>query len=577
MRRIASRAVPIFLCCIPLTLAACAKRRAVGDGAVVATADTTVVSASGMPAPMVAPNEEGYELPQPELNREGYAAITENEFQDAVANPLSTFAIDVDAASYANVRRFLVGEGRMPPRDAVRIEELVNYFDYDYPDPSGDAPFSIVTEVAPAPWNPAHRLVHVGLQGRRMEVAALPPANLVFLVDVSGSMDEPNKLPLLKEAFGMLVDNLRPQDRVAIVAYAGAAGLVLPPTRGSEKERIRDAITTLQPGGSTNGAEGIRLAYQLARDAFVRGGNNRVVLATDGDFNVGVSSDAELVQLIERERGGGIFLTVLGFGTGNLQDAKMEQLADRGNGNYAYLDGIDEARKVLVGEMGGTLFTIAKDVKVQVEFNPAEVKAYRLIGYENRLLAAEDFNDDRKDAGELGAGHSVTALYEVVPAGAPDDPARRVDPLRYQRTRARSRVQDAFDRLRYRVGVAIPRGELLTVKLRYKAPDGDVSRLLAHPLRDRGASLAAASADFRFSAAVAEWGMLLRESRFRGTASYAGVAQLARGALADDRGGYRGEFLRLVEASQRLASSGSGRGEEPVGDHEMGGDGVVDR
>jgi Ca-activated chloride channel homolog len=494
------------------------------------------------PSTTMASGDRAYAVAPPPAkpNREQYNPIYENEFRDAAANPLSTFAIDVDPASYANVRRFLTS-GQLPPRDAVRIEELVNYFDYDYADPRGDAPFSITTEVAPAPWNPAHRLVHIGLQGRRMDAAALPPANLVFLVDVSGSMDEPNKLPLLKEAFGMLADNLRPQDRVSIVAYAGAAGLVLPPTPGSEKERIRDAVATLEPSGSTNGAEGIRLAYQLARSAFIRGGNNRVILATDGDFNVGVSSDAELVQLIEQERGAGVFLTVLGFGTGNLQDARMEQLADHGNGNYAYLDGIDEARKVLVGEMAGTLFTIARDVKVQVEFNPAEVKAYRLIGYENRLLAAEDFNDDHKDAGELGAGHSVTALYEVVPAGAPDDPARGSDPLRYQTPRARSGAAGS--------------GELLTVKLRYKAPDGDASRLLAHPLHDRGAPLASSSADFRFSAAVAEWGMLLRQSRFRGAASYGAVTSLARGALGEDRGGYRGEFLRLVEASQRLASA----------------------
>ena len=374
--RTASRAVPIL--CTLLVLGACTKEHE-GD-TVAATSDSAAAMelptprlrwqepvAPVVPPPVPLPPVDVYEPPQEGgPNGEGYARIVENEFQDAAATPLSTFAIDVDAASYANVRRFLLADGRMPPADAVRIEELVNYFDYDYPDPRGDAPFSITTEVAPAPWNPAHRLVHVGLQGRRMDPATLPPANLVFLVDVSGSMNEPNKLPLLKEAFGMLVDNLRPRDRVSIVAYAGAAGLVLPPTRGSEKDRIRDAIASLQPSGSTNGAEGIRLAYQLARDAFIRGGNNRVVLATDGDFNVGVSSDAELVRLIEQERGAGIFLTVLGFGTGNLQDAKMEQLADRGNGNYAYLDGIDEARKVLVGEMGGTLFTIAKDVKVQV-------------------------------------------------------------------------------------------------------------------------------------------------------------------------------------------------------------------
>jgi Ca-activated chloride channel family protein len=483
-------------------------------------------------------------------NREQYSPISENEFRDVASNPLSTFAIDVDAASYANVRRFL-GEHTLPPADAVRIEELVNYFDYDYPDPApASAPFSITTEVAPAPWDPSHRLVHVGLQGRRMDTRSLPAANLVFLVDVSGSMDEPNKLPLLKEALGLLVENLRPQDRVSLVVYAGAAGMVLPPTPGSRRDRIRDAIGGLEAGGSTNGAEGIRLAYRLARDAFIRGGNNRVVLATDGDFNVGVSSDAELVRLIEQEREAGVFLTVLGLGTGNLQDAKMEQLADRGNGNYAYLDGIDEARKVLVGEMGGTLFTIASDVKVQVEFNPARVKAYRLIGYENRALAPEDFNDDHKDAGELGAGHSVTALYEVVPVGAPDSPARGVDPLRYQQVRPTPRAGSS--------------GELLTVKLRYKAPDGNASHDLVRRVADRHA-VAATSADFRFAAAVAEWGMLLRGSQFRAASSYAQVAELARGALGGDRGGYRAEFLRLVESSRQLASADGGGGDRATG------------
>jgi len=516
---------------------------------VAAAADTTSMVLAPMAAPTTAAEAPDvmYAPPVPDgTGREQYSRISENEFRDVANNPLSTFAIDVDAASYANVRRFL-GEHRLPPADAVRIEELVNYFDYDYPDPaSADAPFSITTEVAPAPWDPSHRLVHVGLQGRRMHTQTLPPANLVFLVDVSGSMDEPNKLPLLKEALGLLVDNLRPQDRVSIVVYAGAAGMVLPPTPGGRRDRIREAINELEAGGSTNGAEGIELAYQLARDAFIRGGNNRVVLATDGDFNVGVSSDAELTRLIEHEREAGVFLTVLGLGTGNLQDAKMEQLADQGNGNYAYIDGIDEARKVLVGEMGGTLFTIAKDVKVQVEFNPARVKAYRLIGYENRALAAEDFNDDGKDAGEMGAGHSVTALYEVVPVGAPDSPARGVDPLRYQQVRPTERA-----------GLS---GELLTVKLRYKAPDGTVSRELVRRLADRHAALAATSADFRFAAAVAEWGMLLRGSRFRAASSYAQVAELARGALGSDRGGYRAEFLRLVESSRQLARDDGGRG-----------------
>ncbi|HET7228453.1 MAG TPA: VWA domain-containing protein [Longimicrobium sp.] len=546
---------PLRLFIVPLlALAACKREdgapapKPVEFEAVATTADTTGTAPMTAQAQEMEPPLPGDNSPADGYNREQYSTIVENEFRDVRNNPLSTFAIDVDAASYANVRRFL-GEQRLPPPDAVRIEELVNYFDYDYPDPVGDAPFSITTEIAPAPWNPAHRLVHVGLQGRRMDPRSLPPANLVFLVDVSGSMDEPSKLPLLKEAFGLLVENLRPQDRVSIVVYAGAAGMVLPPTPGSRRDDILEAINSLSPGGSTNGAEGIRLAYQLARDAFIRGGNNRVVLATDGDFNVGVSSDAELVRMIEREREAGIFLTVLGFGTGNLQDAKMEQLADKGNGNYAYLDGIQEARKVLVGEMGGTLFTIAKDVKVQVEFNPSHVRAYRLIGYENRTLAAEDFNDDHKDAGELGAGHSVTALYEVVPVGAAETPARGVDPLRYQQVRPTAHAGGS--------------GELLTVKLRYKAPDGNESRLLVRPLTDRRMGLAATSADFRFSAAVAEWGMLLRGSKFRGQSSYGQVAELARGALGSDRGGYRAEFLRLVDSSRQLAGAQGDR-DEPV-------------
>jgi len=545
---------PHLLLLAPLVLLAACKRedgRNPGPATVRVAADTTgaaPTTAFGTepPSPSL-----GYALPDADgYNREQYSPIVENEFRDVRNEPLSTFAIDVDAASYANVRRFLA-EQRLPPADAVRIEELVNYFDYDYPDPVGGAPFSITTEVAPAPWNPAHRLVHVGLQGRRMDPRSLPPANLVFLVDVSGSMDEPDKLPLLKEAFGLLVENLRPQDRVSIVVYAGAAGMVLPPTPGGQRDRILRAINELTPGGSTNGAEGIRLAYQLARDAFIRGGNNRVILATDGDFNVGVSSDAELVRLIEHERQDGVFLTVLGFGTGNLQDSKMEQLADRGNGNYAYLDGIQEARKVLVGEMGGTLFTIARDVKAQVEFNPARVRAYRLIGYENRALAAEDFNDDHKDAGELGAGHSVTALYEVVPVGAPETPARGVDPLRYQQVRPTPRAGGS--------------GELLTVKLRYKAPDGEESRLIVRPIPDRHLPLAQTSADFRFAAAVAEWGMLLRASKFRGESSHAQVVELARGALASDRGGYRAESLRLVDRSRQLARAEEAP-EEPAAD-----------
>jgi Ca-activated chloride channel family protein len=495
------------------------------------------VMAAPPPPPPVAgvPADSGF-------NTEEYKLIEENEFRDPSLHPLSTFGIDVDPASYANVRRFL-SEGRLPPRDAVRIEELVNYFDYDYPSPAGEHPFSVTTEVAPAPWNPVHRLVHVGLQGRRVALENMPPANLVVLLDVSGSMNSPDKLPLVKSALRMLVDGLREEDRVAIVVYAGAAGMVLPPTSGANRAVILDALERLEAGGSTAGGQGIRLAYSVAREGFRQGGNNRVILATDGDFNVGASSDAELVRMVEQERADGIALSVLGFGTGNLKDAKMEQLADRGNGNYAYIDNQLEARKVLVSEMGGTLLTIAKDVKVQVEFNPAEVKAYRLIGYENRLLAAEDFEDDTKDAGELGAGHSVTALYEVVPVGAPT-PVRGTGPLRYQETRPGGR--------------AAARGELLNVKLRYQPPEGGASRLIEQPVRARPAA-ASPSADFRFAAAVAEWGLLLRDSRFRGDATHEQVLSLARGALGEDRHGYRREFVRLVEDSRRIAAAASDR------------------
>jgi Ca-activated chloride channel family protein len=473
------------------------------------------------------------------FNTEEYRLIEENPFRDVTANPLSTFAIDVDAASYSNVRRFL-RERRLPPRDAVRIEELINYFDYDYPDPTGEHPFSINTEVSAAPWNPEHRLVQVGLQGKRMERGELPPGNLVFLIDVSGSMATPDKLPLVKESMRMLVSQLRPEDRVSIVVYAGAAGLVLPSTPGNDRRRILDALDRLEAGGSTAGGQGIVLAYETARESFIEGGNNRVILATDGDFNVGVSSESGLVRLIEQKRETGIFLTVLGFGTGNLADARMEQLADHGNGNYAYVDGVAEARKVLVREMGGTLVTIAKDVKVQVEFNPAKVRAYRLIGYENRVMAAEDFNNDRKDGGELGAGHSVTALYEIVPVGATTQ-VPGTDPLRYQQVQPRP-------------GAAAS-DELLTVKLRYKAPEGESSWLIEQPVRDRGTELARTSDDFRFAAAVAQWGMLLRDSRFKGNSTWATAADLAGGAVGHDEHGYRAEFVRLLDESRRLAEA----------------------
>ncbi|UCC82609.1 MAG: VWA domain-containing protein [Gemmatimonadota bacterium] len=472
----------------------------------------------------------------PNFNTESYAQIFENVFLSTAANPLSTFSIDVDRASYSNVRRF-INHGQRPPIDAVRIEELINYFHYDYPDPDGEHPFSITTEVTDAPWNPIHKLVRIGIQGERVDTENLPPSNLVFLLDVSGSMQSPDKLPLLKASFRMLVNELRPQDRVAIVVYAGAAGLVLPSTPGDEKDTILGAIEALEAGGSTAGGEGIILAYRIAHENHIEGGNNRVILATDGDFNVGASSDAEMVRLIEEKRQQGTFLTVLGFGTGNLKDSKMEQLADHGNGNFAYIDNLMEARKVLVTEMGGTLLAIAKDVKIQVEFNPTRVAAYRLIGYENRLLADEDFNDDTKDAGELGAGHSVTALYEVIPVGV-DSPfeIRGVDPLRYQTPPTTTSTSDSH--------------ELMFVKLRYKEPDRDESRLIQQPVLD---SSDEPSIDLRFAAAVAGFGMILRESVYCGDDwTLADALELARGSTGEDTEGYRAEFIRLVEAVNSL-------------------------
>jgi Ca-activated chloride channel family protein len=474
---------------------------------------------------------------RPPHDTEDYRHFNDNRFLTVGANPLSTFAIDVDAASYANVRRFLT-EGRMPPADAVRVEELINYFPYDYPAPTGEHPFSVTTSQMPAPWARDHRLVLVGIQGRRIEADRLPPSNLVFLLDVSGSMSSPDKLPLVKRAFRLLVEQLRPQDRVAIVVYAGAAGLVLPSTPGSDRQTILAALDRLEAGGSTAGGAGIKLAYDVAREHRLPGGNNRVILATDGDFNVGASSEGELVRLIEDRKREGTFLTVLGFGTGNLKDSRMEALADKGNGHYAYVDDIMEARKVFVHELGATLVTIAKDVKVQVEFNPAQVAEYRLVGYENRLLAAEDFNDDAKDGGELGAGHSVTAIYEIVPVGRAGSGS--VDELRYQSrdvTRGGTRTD-----------------ELLNVKLRYQPPSGGASRLVSRVVRtgERGAP-----ETLGFAAAVAEFGMLLRNSEYKGTSSWDDVLRLAKGGMGRDPGGYRAEFLRLVEVARGMARGGS--------------------
>ena len=471
----------------------------------------------------------------PEHNTEAYNVINENEFVAVESTPLSTFSIDVDAASYSNTRRFLMRQNMLPPKDAVRIEEFINYFKYDYPQPD-EHPFSITTEIGPCPWNEKHQLVHIGLQGEEMDFRQLPANNLVFLLDVSGSMDSYDKLPLLKQAFRMLIDQMRPQDRVAVVVYAGAAGLVLPSTSFSEKSKILEAIDDLDAGGSTAGGKGINLAYKVAKDNFIEGGNNRVILATDGDFNVGASSDAEMVRLIEEKRESGIFLTVLGFGTGNYKDSKMEQLADKGNGNYAYIDNVREAKKVLVNEIGSTLFTIAKDVKIQVEFNPSKVKGYRLIGYENRLLNNKDFDDDAKDAGELGAGHSVTALYELIPAGS--DEVVKTDVLKYQLTTI--------------MPSALASNEWMTVKFRYKPPKSDSSILIEHPVAEE--SVGKISGNFTFSASVAAFGMLLRDSQFKGDANYELVKAMAKtGSRADDEQGYRAEFVQMVETAEILA------------------------
>jgi len=476
---------------------------------------------------------------QDDFDTEDYDHITENKFLKVSDNPLSTFSIDVDAASYSNVRRFL-NQGQLPPAGAVRIEEMINYFHYEYPQPKNGQPFSINTEISNAPWNKDHKLVLIGLQGKKIPTDNLPASNLVFLIDVSGSMQGPNRLPLVKASMKMLVDQLREEDKVSIVVYAGAAGLVLKPTSGDEKTTIKDAIDKLEAGGSTAGGAGIKLAYNTAKEYFVKGGNNRVILCTDGDFNVGESSDDAMERLIERERKSGVFLTVLGYGMGNYKDNKMQKLADKGNGNHAYIDGISEAKKVLVNEFGGTLFTIAKDVKLQIEFNPAKVQSYRLIGYENRMLAKEDFNDDKKDAGELGSGHTITALYEVIPVGVNSSFLKNVDPLKYQKNEIPFSKSSQTD-------------EIMTVKFRYKAPDGDVSKLIEHPLKNDELSTTRTSDNFRFAASVAEFGMLLRKSEFKAAASFDNVIKMARKAKGNDEEGYRAEFIRLVESAQMLA------------------------
>jgi Ca-activated chloride channel family protein len=471
------------------------------------------------------------------FNTEGYDHIIENPFLKTNDNPLSTFSIDVDAASYANVRRF-INNGELPPAGAVRIEELINYFTYNYPQPENDDPFSINTEISNCPWNTQHKLVLIGLQGKKVSTENLPPSNLVFLIDVSGSMDEEDKLPLVKSSLKLLVNQLHPQDKVSLVVYAGHAGLVLPATNGDEKIKIKDAIDALNAGGSTAGGEGIKLAYNIAKKNFVKDGNNRVILCTDGDFNVGVSSEDELQTLIENERQSGVFLSVLGFGTSNYQDSKMQLLADKGNGNHNYIDNISEAKKVFVNEFGGTLFTIAKDVKLQIEFNPDKVQGYRLIGYENRLLNKEDFNDDKKDAGELGSGHTVTALYELIPTGMKDAMLKDVDVLRYKKTKALSKNNFT--------------DEVMNIKLRYKKPGGDKSFLIEHPLKDENIAFNLTSDNFRFAVSVTAFGMLLRNSQYKGNTNFLSVEEMAKASIGNDNEGYRKEFIQLVKSTASL-------------------------
>jgi Ca-activated chloride channel family protein len=479
-------------------------------------------------------------------NTESYELLGDNPFVyvNTPALQVATFSSDVDTASYSNVRRF-INSGQLPPRAAVRIEELINYFSYDYPKASSDHPITANIEAAAAPWNPEHRLVRIGIKAKDAQVGD-KPSNLVFLIDVSGSMEPSERLPLLKTGLRMLVERLTENDRVAIVTYAGSSGVALPPTNGTRKDVIQQAIDGLRAEGSTNGGEGIQTAYDLAATNFIRGGVNRVVLMTDGDFNVGITDQSALTRLIEEKARTGVFLSVLGVGTGNVKDSMMERLADRGNGNYAYIDSLNEARKVLVEQMGGTLITVAKDVKLQVEFNPAQVSAYRLIGYEDRVLASSDFADDRRDAGDMGAGHTVTALFEVVPVGVEVNNFPGAGPLRYQQPEPPRSVP--------RVDSAVAQ-EMLNLRIRYKEPEGSESKLIDFPLVDRGQSFERASADFRFAAAVAEFGMMLRSSPHRGSSSWAATLSLARESRGADREGYREEFIRLVQLCEQLARS----------------------
>jgi len=519
--------------------------------------DLARIQIAGSPTRAASPAVNACCVPmyQQETNTERYQHLDDNPVRIAREHPVSTFSIDVDTGAYANVRRFL-NEGRLPPEDAVRVEEMINYFDYQYAPPSSrEVPFRVSTELAPAPWNAEALLLRIGIKGFEIAAAERPPANLVFLIDVSGSMQTPEKLPLLKNAFRLLTDQLTARDRVSMVVYAGSSGVVLEPTPGDRKFAIREAIDRLEAGGSTNGAEGIERAYALAHETLIKGGINRVVLATDGDFNVGVVDFEALVDMAERQRASGVALTTLGFGMGNYNDRLLERLADAGNGNYAYVDSLSEARKVLVSELSATLFTIAKDVKIQVEFNPAEVREYRLIGYVNRILNREDFNNDKVDAGEIGAGHRVTALYEITPVGS----RGRVDPLRYGANGTGSGTAGAADDAQS-AGVRARTAEVAHLRLRYKLPASDTSQLLEYPIA-KGALLAAnkTSPEFRFAASVAAFGQLLRGGRYLGNFGYDGIEALARGALSEDPEGYRREFVSLVKLAASLGPKAENR------------------
>jgi len=471
-----------------------------------------------------------------DYNSEQYGKLVENKFINPIDEALSTFSIDVDRASYSNMRRF-VESGSLPPKDAIRVEEMINYFNYDYPTPKSEDPLAMHTTLTDCPWNKNHQILHIGLQGKKIATKDLPASNLVFLVDVSGSMNSANKLPLLKSSFKMLLNNLRPEDMVAIVTYSGRAGLALESTSAKEKGKILSAIESLGAGGSTAGAEGIKTAYNIARANFIKGGNNRIILATDGDFNVGIHSNDDLQDLIEKERKSGVFLSVLGYGMGNYKDEQMQTLANKGNGNHAYIDNIMEARKVLVNEFGGTLFTIAKDVKLQLEFNPAFVSAYRLIGYENRLLGKEDFNNDKKDAGELGAGHVVTAMYEIVMTGSDSDYIGSVDDLKYQANKKVAKMNG---------------DELATIKFRYKKPDEDISKKIVQTIDAKINT--SPNSDIRFSQAVAAFGMYLRDSDYLKDRSLDAVISLADQSRGADKEGYRAEFIRMVKSVNEITS-----------------------